>query len=133
MIVSRDRGKLHPERSKKPIFAHYNKRLIRKIKRVDYESETLKWDTMVRGRLRTIRGKTITVNYSHSACTVTPLPTVNVSPLTLCIDTHPTLIPYGYGPVYGTDPPVLPSTVEMTPVGEGNFQAVADLPVDYRR
>ena len=31
-----------PERSKKLVFAHHNERLIRKIKRVDYESRAVK-------------------------------------------------------------------------------------------
>jgi hypothetical protein len=43
-IVNRSRNRLKPERSKKLVFVHYCKRLIRKIKRVDYESEAFKWD-----------------------------------------------------------------------------------------
>ncbi len=43
-FVSRIRNYLKPERCKKLVFAHYNKRLDRKIKRVDYESEAFKWD-----------------------------------------------------------------------------------------
>jgi hypothetical protein len=39
MIVSKKRNCIKPERSKKLVFVHYNKRLIRKIQRVDYESE----------------------------------------------------------------------------------------------
>jgi hypothetical protein len=43
-IVYRSRNRLKPERSKKLVFVDYCKRLIRKIKRVEYESKAFKWD-----------------------------------------------------------------------------------------
>jgi len=42
-IVNGTRNKLEPERSKKLVFVHYNKRVIRKFKRVN-ESGAFKWD-----------------------------------------------------------------------------------------
>ena len=43
-LVNRNRNSLKPECAKKLVFAHYDTRLIRKIKRVDYESDVFKWD-----------------------------------------------------------------------------------------
>ena len=37
-------NRLKSERGKNLFFVHYNKGLIRKIKRVEYESEAFKWD-----------------------------------------------------------------------------------------
>ena len=43
-IVNMQRKRLEPERSKKLVFVLYKKRLIRKMKRVDDESEAIKRD-----------------------------------------------------------------------------------------
>ena len=43
-IVSRLRNKLSALRAKKLVFVHYNKRVARKVKRVDYVSEAFEWD-----------------------------------------------------------------------------------------
>jgi hypothetical protein len=43
-IVDKRRNKLASERSKKLVFAHYNIRALRKVKKVDYESEFFVWD-----------------------------------------------------------------------------------------
>ena len=42
--MDKRRNKLASERSKKLVFAHYNIRALRKVKKVDYESEFFVWD-----------------------------------------------------------------------------------------